>query len=201
MSDIARLCVCVLAGILTLAGCSTSGDPAVDSSSSLGVIAQNLAPTDVASVRTFFVTPNDQVEMSNTFDQGVALGQIFADRLASRLTDRGLIQAPIEMADARVSFSVKVPKRAARPQGSDTQSLAYADQLLAEATAMQPADNFLRNDRVDMIISVTSIKTNQVVWRGSISGVLSAAEGTRGRLLDMLDAVDQLMNRYPKVEK
>jgi hypothetical protein len=183
--------------MLALAGCSSSDSAAGSSSQSLGVIAQNVAPAEVAGVHTFYVMPNNQVEMSNTFDQGAPLQQIFAERLATRLTERGLVQAPMEMANATVSFSVKTPRQAARTESGDTQSLAYADQLLAEAKAMGPADDFLKADRVDMTVSVTSTRTNKEIWRGSISGVLPAGEGTRDRLQDMLDAVDRLMKQYP----
>jgi hypothetical protein len=189
---------------LVLAGCASNKPAALakGDAPTLGVLSRALDPGAVAATRTFYVAPNNQPSMSNSFVTGSSLQQAFADRIATRLVQRGLTQAPSDMADVTVIFTVQVPnKPTAAGSNGDAQGLAYADQLLQEAQALQTRDNFLDNDRLDMRIKMVGARSNQPIWVGSIAGVLSAGQDTRGRLLDTLDAVDRLLDRYPKVPK
>ncbi len=200
---------CVLGGILVVgfgvAGCSSNKPPATSSqqtASDLGVLSRVEDPAAVAAVRTFYVAPNTQPSMSDSFVTGTPLQQAFADEIANKLTARGLIQAPQDMADATVVFTVHTPKPPpASALNSPAEGLGYADQLLSDADAMQTRDNFLQNDRVDMRIKMMDAKTEKVIWRGSIAGVQAANEDTRGHMLDMLSAVDELIKKYPQVNK
>ena len=164
------------------------------------MLARVESPGDLALVRTFYVTPNTQSTMADTFTAGTPLAQVFADRIAAGLTARGLTQAPPDMADATVTFQVNEPSAAAPDESGNTQSLSYADQLLNEAKALDSDNSFLQSSQVDFRIKVLSGKTRQVLWRGSVAGVLSASEGNRGRLLDVMDAVDRVLEQYPKVK-
>lgn len=169
----------------------------------LGVLSRNDDPAAVAAVKSFYVAPNDQPSMRNSYVVGASLGQAIADRVATDLTARGLTQAPPDMADATVVYTVHNPSStAAAPSetGGITQGLGYADQLLSEANALQSRDNFLDADRVDLRIRVINPKTQQVIWRGSIAGVLSAGEGPQARLVDVLNSIDKLFEQYPKVK-
>jgi hypothetical protein len=194
----------LLLGIALLAGCGSheksGGNGSAAALSNLGVIGRVDSPSDVAAVRTFYVAPNNQLCMKSDFVAGSPLHQVFAERIAERLTSRGLTQAPQDMADATVTFIVQDPAQSPVSSTGDSQGLAYADQLLAEANAMSSKDNFLQNDRVDLRVKMTSNKTQQPIWRGSIAGVLSASHGPRGRLIDLLAAVDKLFDQYPKVK-
>ena len=105
--------------------------------------------------------------------------------------------APPDSADARVVFVVQNPTPAPAQAGA-SQGIGYADQLLAEAKALQTNDNFLQNDQMNMRIDVIRSTTNQTIWHGSISGVTAPGEDNRGRLLDMLAAVDKMLSKYPQ---
>ena len=195
-----------LLGILILAGCtSTKSGTSPASSHDLGILARNDAPAEVAAVRTFYVQPNVQPAMGSSFVVGVSLHEAFSDRIASGLTAKGLTQAPPGMADVTVVFTVHNPTPPTTGNieeiGNDFQGLSSADQLLSEADAMQSSDNFLDRDRVDLRIRIISAKTKKPIWRGSVAGVLAANEDARGRLIDVLDAVDRLLDKYPHVPK
>jgi hypothetical protein len=192
-----------LAGVLMLTGCAPKQGPVMQGDSpKLGVLSRVEDPAAVAGARSFYVQPNSQLSMSNSFVAGTSLQQVFADRIAGDLVKRGLTQGPPDMADMTVVYTVHDPSQTTPAAGSgSTQGLAYADQLLSEARAMQTKDNFLDADRLDMRIKMVANNSRQVIWRGSIAGVLSAGEDTRGRLLDPMDAVDRLLAQYPKVAK
>jgi len=189
---------------LLLAGCASkqnggSSSGGLGDSANFGVVGRIEDQAAVSSVRTFYVAPNTQTAMSNSFIVGSPLSQVFADRIATRFTKQGLQQAPQDMADAIVTFTVQNPAPASAANPGNAQGLAYADQLLNEAQGMETKDNFLDNSRLDFRIKMNTTKSPHLVWQGSIAGVLPANEGNRGRLLDTLSAVDRLIDQYPKV--
>lgn len=199
MSNLRCLRNVTLAGLLAIAGCSSSSQTPQDlvGQTTLGVASYVDAPADVAAVRTFYVVPNTQPAMSGSYTEGASLQQVFAGRIASRLTDRGLTQAPPDSADARAVFVVQNPTPAPAVAGSSA-GLGYADQLLTEAKSLQTSDNFLKNDHMNMRIHIIRSATNQTIWHGTIAGVAAPGEDNRGRLLDMLAAVDKMLSTYPQ---
>ncbi len=197
MSNLTCLGSVTLAGLLAIAGCSSSPAPQdLLGQTTLGVVSHVDVPADVSAVRTFYVVPNNQLAMSNSYIEGVALQQVFAGRIANRLTGRGLMQAPADSADARVVFVVRNPTPAPALAGNSA-GLGYADQLLAEAKSLQTSDNFLESDQMNMRIDIIRSTTNQTIWHGTIAGVAAPGEDNRGRLLEMLAAVDKMLSAYP----
>jgi hypothetical protein len=181
-------------------GGGSSGGAGVGARSDFGVISKIDDPTTVAAVRTFYVAPNGQTAMASSFVAGAPLSQVFADRIATALVKKGLQQAPSDMADMTVTFSVQAPSASNANPSSSAQGLSYADQLLNEAQSLETKDNFLDNDRLDFRIRMTTPKSaQQPIWRGAIAGVMPPGEATRDRLLDTLAAVDRLLDEYPKV--
>ena len=170
------------------------------SKSDLGVVSRADDPAAVAATRSFYVAPNNQLAMSNSFIVGQPLNKVFADRIATKLASRGLQQAPPDMADVIVVFTVQDPNASSANGGGNTQGLAYADQLLNEAKGLETKDNFLDNDRLDFRIRMVSSKSQKPIWRGSVAGVMPASQGSRGRLMEVLNAVDRLLEQYPKVK-
>ncbi|GEM_PF-5948488 len=204
MCDFRLLVGVILVTVLTIVGCSgtqTAPNPAL--SSNLGVTSRVDNPSAVAAARTFYVMPNDQLAMRNSFSAGVPLQQLFAAKIAEILTAKGLTQAPSDIADTTVSFVVRTPSTAANPDAGpeDTQSIGYADRLLAEAKSMQSSDNFLDRDRVDMRINMVGANTGMNIWHGAIAGVSNPGDGSHNRIAEMLRAVDRAFETYPKMQK
>ena len=96
-----------LAGVLMLTGCAPKQGPVMQGDSpKLGVLSRVEDPAAVAGARSFYVQPNGQLSMSNSFVAGTSLQQVFADRIAGDLVKRGLTQGPPDMADLTVVYTV-----------------------------------------------------------------------------------------------